>query len=344
MRALALPVAAILSLAGGAVAAKQSQPPDPFFRDNNLVTATLTAPMAFVLEDRSVEEQAPGTLAFDGEIYEVQVRARGRFRRDPKICDFPPIRLNFKKSETRDTVLHGLDKVKLVTHCNTRSERYEQGVVREYLAYRILNLLTELSFNARLLRITYHDSNEQQDDITSFAIILEHRDRFEKRTGKARVEIERAVPSSLDGAHTNIVSVFQYMIGNTDYSPVAAMKGEICCHNSVLFGSEAAPMVSIPYDFDMAGLVNAPHAAPNPRFRLESVKERLYRGRCINNDRLPETVAHFSARQAAILEMIETIEGPSKGTRARAANYVRGFYKIVSKPKLVKRRMADACI
>ncbi|MDJ0699303.1 MAG: hypothetical protein QNJ07_05560 [Woeseiaceae bacterium] len=344
MRALALPVAAILSLAGGVVAAQQSQLPDPFFRDDSLVTATLTAPMAFVLEDRSVEEQAPGTLAVDGEIYEVQVRARGRFRRDPKICDFPPIRLNFRKSETRDTALHGLDKVKVVTHCKTGSSRYEQGVVREYLAYRILNHLTDLSFNARLLRITYHDSNEEQDDITSFAIILEHREQFEKRTGKARVKIQRTEPSSLDAAHTNLVSVFQYMIGNTDYSPVAVMEGETCCHNSDLFGGEGQPMVSIPYDFDMAGLVSAPHAAPNPRFRLESVRERLYRGRCINNDLLPGTLAHFVAHQAAILEMIETIDGPSAGTRTRAARYVKDFYKTVSKPKLIKRRMADACI
>ncbi len=341
MRAAFAILAVLLSMAAGA---NQSEPPDPFFRDDSLVTVTLTAPMAFIREDRSIEEQAPGTLTLDGVEYDVQVRARGRFRRNPDICDFPPLRLNFRKSQTRDTVLHGLDKVKLVTHCKSRSLRYEQGVVREYLAYRILNQLTDLSFNARLLQITYRDSNEQQADITNFAIILEHRDRVKKRTGKPLFEAQRIVASALDPRHTNLVSVFQFMIGNTDYSPVAAMEGETCCHNSELFGGDSEPIVSIPYDFDMAGLVNAPHAMPNRRFGIDSVKQRLYRGRCINNEVLPESVEHFAAQQASILEMIETIEGPTANTRKKTAGYVKSFYKIILNPKLVERRMAKACL
>ncbi len=344
MRVAGLTFAAILSLAAGKVAAQQAGQPDPFFRDDNLVTVTLTVPMAFVVEDRSIEEQAPGTLTIGGEAYEVQVRARGRYRRDPEICNFPPIRLNFKKSETRDTVLHGLDKVKLVTHCRTGSQRYEQGVVREYLAYKILNILTDLSFNARLLRITYRDSNEQQADITSFAIILEHRDAVGKRTGRPAYETQRTVDSALDPKHTNLVSVFQYMIGNTDYSPVAVAEGERCCHNSELFGRDNEPLVSIPYDFDMAGIVNAPHAKPNPRFNIDSVKHRRYRGRCINNGLLPETADYFIARQAEIRELIETIEGPVPSTRKIVASYIQRFYKIIRNPKSLERRMAKTCV
>ncbi len=344
MRILPALVASALSLTAGLLAAQEAEPPDPFFRENSVATATLTAPMKFVRRDRSVEEQAPGSLALGDAVFDVQVRARGQYRRQKRVCDFPPLRLNFKKSQTRDTVLHGFDKVKLVTHCETASKRYDQDVVREYLAYKILNLLTDQSFNARLLRLTYHDSDGRQANITKFAILIEHRERVAKRIGKPMLEIEGTRPSALDRKHANLIAVFQYMIGNTDFSLIAGAEGDRCCHNAELFGTETEPLVAIPYDFDMAGIVDARHATPNPRFSIDAVTDRLYRGRCTNNEYLQATLDHFIARQDAILELIATVDGPTDATRKKAARYVASFYTTILKPKSVERRMRRACI
>jgi hypothetical protein len=345
MRTLILTLpASLLFLAGAQCLAQEQGPIDPFFVPDAAADVTLTAPFDIITRDRSDEEEFAGKFQHGEKEYDVQVRARGRFRRQKEVCDFPPIRLNFKKSQTRGTDLHGVDKVKLVTHCKDRSPKYEQTILREYVAYKILNILTPASFQVRLLRITYIDSDGKQPQRETFGIIIEHRDRLGKRLGRPRVEIGRANIEMLDPAYTNLVSVYQYLIGNTDFSPIAAAKGELCCHNAVLFGNENEPYLSIPYDFDQAGIVNAPHAGPNPKFGLRNVKQRLYRGRCRNNGHLDATTAYFVEKRAEILEMIGNVEGASSNTKRGTVSYVERFYKIAENPKSVQKSMAKPCL
>ena len=90
------------------------------------------------------------------------------------------------------------------------------------------------------------------------------------------------------------------MIGNTDFSPVAGPPGEDCCHNYVLFKGEGANITPVPYDFDQSGFVDAPYANPNPRFKIRSVKQRVYRGRCGNNSQIPDTLQQFQDKRAEI--------------------------------------------
>ncbi len=327
-----------------AVAAPESGPIDPFFLPDEPAVVTLVAPLDTITRDRSVEEQFEGKFRLGDKEYDVQVRARGRFRRQKEICDFPPIRLNFKKTQTRDTELHGLDKVKLVTHCKDRSPKYEQTILREYIAYKILNILTPASFQVRLLRITYVDNEGKQPQRVTFGIIIEHRDRLAKRLDRPYVDVPRTRVDELDAAYTNLVSVYQYLIGNTDYSPVAAAKGESCCHNTVLFGRENQPLLSIPYDFDQSGIVNAPHAGPNPRFGLRNVQQRLYRGRCQNDQHLDATIAYFVEKQPTILDMVSNVDGLSSNTRRGTATYINRFYKTAINPKAVNRSLRRACL
>lgn len=323
---------------------RDDAPKDPLFASDDVLEATLTAPFSTITRLRSVEEEYAGAFRIGEKDYEVAVRSRGRFRREKDICDFPPIRLNFKKSQTKDTLLHGSDKVKLVTHCKDRSSRYEQTVVREYLAYRILNILTDASYGARLLRITYIDSEGKRDNRVSFGVVIEHRDRLAKRLDRDYLEIDTTDIHSLDPEHTNIVSVFQYLIGNTDFSPIKGTEGEPCCHNYVLFGAEGEPILSIPYDFDQSGIVDAPHAGPNPRFGLRSVKQRLYRGRCINNHLLPQTIDRFRSRKPEIEALINNVDGLSKNTRRNVLGYVQRFYKLIENPKAVDRSLIKVCL
>ncbi|MDH3409035.1 MAG: hypothetical protein OEN51_06700, partial [Gammaproteobacteria bacterium] len=131
---------------------------DPLFDHDDTLNVELEGPFGWLTRERPDEEEVPGKFRFnadDGSTVELDVviRTRGKNRRDKETCRFPPLRLNFKRSQTDDTLFDKQDKLKLVTHCRSNSERYDQAVVSEYLAYRILNTLTDRSFRARLLRI-----------------------------------------------------------------------------------------------------------------------------------------------------------------------------------------------
>ena len=173
----------------------------PLFASDDVLNVTITAPIDEIMRVRSLEEEMPGTFSYrDAESGEevtldIGIRTRGRFRHDRKICPFAPLRLNFRK--TKGTLLAKSDKMKLVTHCQNKSGKYEQTVLREYIAYRILNAVTERSFRARLLHVRYVESTSGKDVVTSYAILLEHRDQLAKRIG---MKVD-------DSASTNVLAL-----------------------------------------------------------------------------------------------------------------------------------------
>ena len=320
---------------------------DPLFQSHDLLEAEVEGPFQFLARERPDEEEADGKFRYtdaDGNQVELDVllRARGNWRRNPDVCRFPPMRFNFKKSQTDDTLFDKQDKIKVVTHCQHNS-RYQQAVVSEYLAYRILNVLTEYSFRVRLvnLKYVYTDRNETQQ---SYAVFIEHKDRLGKRIGGEPVEIERTTVESLYPADLSLASVFQYFLGNTDFSPIATPPGEDCCHNQALFTSEEGPYRTIPFDFDQTGLVNADHAAPNPRFNLRTVKQRLYRGRCANNEVLPETLQLFRDKRAEIVAIIENQPELTSTSRRNMLKFIDSFYDVIDDPKKVESRLVKNCL
>lgn len=331
------------------VAAEPAKQPDPIFADHSTLDVTISAPFTSIFDDRSIDKETSGKLKFansEGEIveFDVAIRSRGLFRRQADICRFPPLRLNFKKSQTKDTLFDKQDKVKIVTHCQNRSVRYEQTVVTEYLAYRILNYLTDTSFRVRLLRVTYVDTDKKNKEVEKFAVLIEHKDRLAKRIDEPALHVEEINIRHLQPAFTNLVSLFQYLIGNTDHSPIKGPSGEPCCHNYVPFGIEGQTIYSVPYDFDMSGFVYAPHAKPSPQFRIRSVTSRVYRGRCVNNALVPASLVRFQEQRDRIFALLREQPSLTDRTRKRVISYVEKFYKIIDNPKSVAKQLVKECI
>jgi len=330
-----------------AATAKGNNEPDPLFASHEIIDIEIEAPFGLLTSERPDEEELPGKIRYtadDGSLveFDIALRTRGRLRRTKRVCQFPPLRLNFKKSKVKGSLFDKQDRLKLVTHCR-KQQRYEQAVISEYLAYRIFSLLSDASYRVRLLRATYTytDANEQ---LQSYAILIEHRDRIGKRLHAKTIKINRAKIQDLRGSDLNVTSVFQFLIGNTDFSPVATMPGEDCCHNQVLFAREGEPHYTIPYDFDQSGLVNAPYAAPNPIFGLSTTRERLYRGRCVNNDYLPETLKQFNDKRNDIESLIRDQQDLTKGTAKRILAYIKQFYETINKPRRLAREIVKKCI
>lgn len=341
-------VIAFSLLATGAVAQVLGDP-DPLFQDHTVIDITITAPFPSLLKRRPNEEYLPGTLAYsdaDGSVVtlEIGIRTRGNFRRQPRICPFPPLRVNLDKSQTKDTLFHKQNKLKLVAHCRDNSDRYEQGVIREYLAYQILNALTDISYRARLVRVTYIDSENKQKERVQYAFFIEHKDRVSKRIGLPEIVTPRIKAAQLEGAYSDLTSLFEYFIGNTDFSPIAGAEGEDCCHNTTLFGNEGEPIFAVPYDFDMSGLVDAPYAEPNPKFKISRVTQRLYRGRCTHIDNLDDSVRVFQEKHDEIFAIIANQSELSDKTRKAVTRFVEGFYKEINNPKKLDRGIRKKCV
>jgi len=339
---------AVLYVLGSGASAEPADDGDPLFLSDEILEARIVAPFTSIMKNRDVEEDVPGYVQYvdqSGETVEIDVgiQTRGRFRHNKKICLFAPLRLNFKKSDAKDTELDKQDKLKLVTHCRKYPKKYQQAVVAEYMAYRILNVLTDVSFRARLLRITYVDTDDDSAEYESFAILIEDDERLAARTGLPVVKVDTAQLTDLRPDTTNLASVFHYFIGNTDFSPKSSSPDTRCCHNHRLFAKEGELYYSVPYDFDQAGIVDAPHAAPNPRFDLDSVKDRLYRGRCEFIDQLPATLTLFRERREEIESLVQQQAEIADRNRKVMLRYIEDFYETIDNPKSLDREIVREC-
>jgi len=320
--------------------------PDPLFQSDEALDVTITAPLTTLIKERSKDEYLSGAFQFteaDGDtvVFDLAIRTRGNFRHET--CEFPPVRLNLKKSQANGTLFDNQDKLKLVLQCG-KNDRYEQMVLREYLAYRLLNTVTDKSFRVRLLRVTYVDTETDKESKVRYAFLIEHKSRLAARLDREAIRIERTTVGAIQPDRLNLTSVFQFMIGNTDFSPIAGPPGDECCHNYVLFGNDADPIMAIPYDFDQSGLVNAPYAEPNERFRIRTVRQRLYRGRCVNNEYVEASLGRFRDHRDAIYAKILEQEGLESGVRKQLVRYIEDFYKLIDDPRDVKRKIINKCV
>jgi len=341
-------ITVVLFLLVSGASAQEKRAADPLFQSDEIIDVRIEAPLRTILSERPFDEELPATFHYtssagEAVTFDIKMRTRGKFRRKAEICHFPPMRLNFISSQTKGTLFHKQDKVKLVTHCQSTS-KYEQTILREYMAYRILNVMTDASFRVRLLRITYIDTEGKRRDQTRFGFIIEHRDRLAKRLKMPVLDVPKTNSGLLQREYASTVSIFQYLIGNTDFSSVKGVEGEPCCHNHVLFGNENEPVWSIPYDFDQAGLVDAEHAGANPRFRLRTVKQRLHRGRCMHNDLINATIAKYNDKRDEIFQVIGSPDVASKSTINKMTKYVEQFYKTINNPKRVNSELIKNCI
>ena len=110
----------------------------PLFSARERIEFTLEADFDQLRGDRDDENpERPAVFRMttaDGQeiAWDIQLRTRGNFRLKRSTCRFPPIRLNFKKKEVIGSEFEFQDKLKLVTHCQDRGDRWEQQVLANF--------------------------------------------------------------------------------------------------------------------------------------------------------------------------------------------------------------------
>ena len=153
----------------------------------------------------------------------------------------------------------------------------DEYVIREYLVYKLYNLVTEKSFRARLVRVTYDDTVKQKKSKPVYGIILEDEQQMAMRNRAVIVESQLLLPQQTHRDTFLKMSVFEYLIGNTDWSVQYRQ-------NIKLINNQSGELFfPVPYDFDHAGMVSAPYAKPAAELQMNSVRERRYRGFCLSD-------------------------------------------------------------
>lgn len=297
----------------------------PLFDRQDVLDVQLIGPLHSVIRNKERRTEYPFVLRNGDTDLRIGIRARGKSR--VKLCRFPPLRLNFAKSEAAQGAFAGLGRLKLVTHCRGRGDG-EQNLLEEYLAYRIFGALTDVGYRVRLLRIVYIDTEERVDtgDQARYAFVIEPLQELADRVGGVPLETAGVSLRQLEPGHTALMYVFQYLIGNTDWSFVTAENEEFCCHNGDLVDI-AGMTYLLPYDFDMTGFVSARYAKPRPEMRLRSVRQRRFRGFCTDGAILRAAIRRVNARREDIYRVVRSTPGLTAEGAENAVGYLAGYFE-----------------
>jgi hypothetical protein len=315
------------------------------FATDEPLALTLSAPFTAVFRNRVEPEYQEAKLAYRdaaGAEASVPLRVRVRGKSRAAMCDFPPLLLNFRKPDVVDTAFDGEDRLKLVTHCKT-SATYDEYLKLEYLSYRVWSLVSPTSLRARLVEAAYFDASRERELGKRPGILLEDEDRFAELHGLTKFEGPRIERAKYDAQALVLLEVFQYLLGNTDWSATQGPAGDDCCHNVVPYVRADGVLVPVPYDFDSAGLVNAPHALPDERLPIRSVRQRIFRGPCYTADQLAPSFERFREQKQAILALFGEQSGLSAKVADGARSYVEGFYAILDDPKQREEEFFRGC-
>lgn len=275
-----------------------------------------------IYENRRTNESFPAQAKIvdqEGNLskWDIKVKTRGRFRRIK--CDFPPLKLNFSKTDLKTSGYNDHDKYKLVTHCLSTSEG-DNNILKEYLAYQILHELNPENYRAQLVRITYIDTGSK-DRFINYGIIIESTKNLEQRLNAEECEDCYNISSEqFEEDQLQTSALFNYMIGNNDWS-IQGLK-----NTKVLKDLKTGQYKLISYDFDFSGMVSASYASPNVNLGLTNLKERYFLGLPVDSSELSKTIDYFNQKQAEILEIIEKQQLMDNRTKKCITKYINQFY------------------
>lgn len=338
---MAAPLAAQEPVPQGDAKPKKPYEPPPIFTSEKPIEMTLYAPFSQLRKDRQVETQyRPAWIVYKGDSGDVRVparvRTRGIYRK--KNCDIPPLLVNFTKDSTKKTTFAKNDRLRLTMHCKDNDD-YEQYVLQEYNIYRVQRQLTKYTYAVRLARVTYVDSEKKDTVTTRWAFFQEQDDVFAEKSEAQLVTTQGAGPADLNPYESAFFGVWQYFVGNSDFS-IRAL------HNVVLLfkDDEHIPTAR---DFDWSGAVNTRYAVPNPILKIRTVTQRVMRGYCTDAAEYEKVFALFKEKKDAIYaqykdDLMAPIMKPE--VVARTLKYFDEFYATIENPRNAKRAIVDACL
>jgi hypothetical protein len=310
----------------------QDQSVFSYFDSEGVTEITLSTDMSLLVKKKSREEYQPAHISWvtesgDSVAMDVKIRARGNIRK--QVCYYPPIRITFPKKSFK------FRKTKWVNSCSDNNGN-EQWLLKEYLAYKIFNILTDKSFKTRLFHITYKNTKKDKA-FTRYGYIIEHEDELALRLGGKVYEPKILKESLLEPEQLNLYTAFQYLIGNTDWAFLNRHNVEIITDPS------KGMLLAIPYDFDYSGLVDAEYAVPHETVPIDDVSDRFNKGLCMTEAECQAVCKIFIEKKNEIMQEVENFSLLNKKTKAWVIDYFEDFFEVIENPKSATRCFVRDC-
>ena len=278
-----------------------------------------------IIKMKAKKEKHTGVLTYKDangveREWHLKIRARGNMRN--KICFLPPLKLNFKKGELRSAGIQG---------------KYDDFVLREYLAYKLYNELTENSFRVQLIKLTLEDIENKQKPIETFAYLIEDIDEVAERVDGRVISAELFNHTRLHPATYDMMCVFQFMIGNLDWHILRQ-------HNTKLITNKSLQsVVAIPYDFDYSAVVGTSYATPHERIPVQDIRERYFLGLCREKGEYEPTLQLFRDKKEQLLAVYNNFPLLSEKAKKPVLAYLKDFFNILENPKSYQSKIINHC-
>jgi hypothetical protein len=201
--------------------------------------------------------------------------------------------------------------------------------------YKIYNLLTDMSLKVRLMNISFKDVSGKRKPYTQYAFMIEDVDDMAKRNNMAEIEDIKYNTEQTNRDQMTLVTLFEYLIGNTDWSVPAY-------HNIKLIAPKEDKNVrpyAVAYDFDICGFVDPPYATIDEQLqdKITTVRERLNRGFPRTMEELKIAVKLFNDRKDKIISLIKNNEYLSPKEKSNTIDYVEDFYKTINSDRELQK-------
>ena len=304
------------------------------FEEEDILNISLSFDIDRFMKEKPEEEYLDAQIAIYGvdTIYSgLRISARGNYRR--RTCEFPPIMLNFDNLETGYSDLDGLNKVKLVSHCQDE-EIYDTYLLREFLIYKLYNIITDFSFRVRLLNINYYDIHFDTLYLNKKGFIIEPVNTLEERFGEDEIEDIEITSEEIENELILKLSVFQYIIANSDWF-LPTM------HNLKIFGNEDSlkNLIAVPYDFDYTGWVNTHYAYAREDLGLEDIRDRAFYGPCRGEEEYRPILDYYLGLEDIFIDTIKDFEYLMGPERRDLIQFVKSFYRLYRNDEIL-----DICL
>jgi hypothetical protein len=321
-----------LFISGNGVSFAQTAIPDSskksfrLFEDDKIIEITLRFDLSTYMKSKPKDEYLKANITIhlsktDSINKDIGLRTRGIFRN--QYCAFAPIELNIKKAGFGYTDLDKISKLKMVPQCSFNKIN-EDYVLREYLAYKLFNVMTDTSFRVRLLKVNYVDTQKKRKPIIQYAFFIEPLEMLSARTNCSQVKLKTLNQKSIVPKIMDRLTIFNYMIGNYDWSVPG--QHNVSVIKPLSFDPSGGLGIAIPHDFDWTGVVNPSYAIPTEEIGTENVRERKFFGICRTKEVYRQELDMFSEKKAEFYKVINEFPYVTNQVKKDITGYLDGFF------------------
>lgn len=311
------------------------------FDDREPMHVTLTFDIKKYQREKYKGEYMPVQFRyqFNDSIYlekEMRLKARGNFRRG--YCSLAPFWLNIRKADVANQNLLDTKRMKVVTHCKGM-KAYDNYVLKEYLCYKIYNIISPVSFRVRLMRMTYVDTGRKNRITEGWAFMIEPEEMLAERHDALVVKNDELAMRLMNPDQFDVLALFMYMIGNPDFSVSGRHNVKIL--GLPAFGTEG--YTAVPYDFDYTGLVNAEYAVPGENLGISSVRERYFLGLCRSDEAMMKALDHINQCKKEILQLVNACDYLHERDKREMVSYLEAYFDLASDYRIIGPMLKKTC-